>query len=261
MKKIASILLILFSFALLSAQNVEQYQYKHGKPVSKGIDYYVKKNVDNFVNEYQAFIKDTLYNYYISTADFRDYADYDSLELGRFYIPDEIVINNEEEYYDYDIKYLSRFKRRIINEYNIFVKGVAMHELTHDYFYQIILEMRMDTTVHVDIAYNNFRIYPNEESRFTSEFIEEGVCNYVMIKMQESVPYEKYILTDINDIINKKKIYNVKYQYSYFYLQNFLDNTIQQYGRIKEGIEILLANKPPTYEELLTPNLFFNRLH
>ncbi len=68
MKKKVSILLILFSFALLSAQNDEQYQYKHCRPTSKGIYYYVKTNIENFIKEYQAYIEDTLYNYNIGTA-------------------------------------------------------------------------------------------------------------------------------------------------------------------------------------------------
>lgn len=261
MKKIFLILLFLLPFGLLSLQKEEPALYKHGKPTSRGIDYYIKTNKENFVKEYQTFIKDTLYNYYVSADNFNTFPDNDSLELGRFYIPDEIIINNEEKYCDYEIKFVSKFKKRILTEYDMFVKGVVMHELTHDYFYQIILEMRMDTTMHVNTAYNNFRMFPSRESGFASEFIEEGICNYVAVKMQEKVQYTIYDLTNINDITNKENMFNIKYRYSEEYVKDFLDLTTKQYGRVKEGIKILLANKPPTYEEMLNPNLFFNRLH
>jgi hypothetical protein len=263
MKKTVLILFILISFALLSAQNDEQYQYNHGRPTSRGIDYYVKTNTENFIKEYQAFIEDTLYNYNIGTVDFRtykDYVDYNPLELGFFSIPDEIEINNQEKYCDYDIKFVNKHKKRNLDENDVFVKGTVMHELTHDYFYQIKKEMQMHD-IHYDIAYSNIIYYPNTEIEFGAKFIEEGICTYVQEKMQESVPLTPYKPNNVNDITNKDNLYFVVYKYSYFYLQDYLDKATKHFGGIKEGIINLLANKPPTYKELLNPNIFFNRLH
>ena len=125
--------LIIILLLFLSPQQKE-LEYKAGKPTSKGIDNYTKQNESVFVGKYQKFIKDTLYNYYISTEDFTKFADYDSIELGRFYIPDEIIITNETKYKDYQLGLLTKFKKKLLNESDQFVEGVVMHELTHDYF-------------------------------------------------------------------------------------------------------------------------------
>ena len=62
------------------------------------------------------------------------------------------------------------------------------------------------------------------------------------------------------DLLNKKNVFDVKYKYSSQYLKDFLDITTKQYGSIKIGIEMLLENNPPTYLEIINPNMFFYRL-
>ena len=52
-----------------------------------------------------------------------------------------------------------------------------------------------------------------------------------------------------------RKTYKVFYKYSSYSLTKFLDNK-----DLKEGVKILLHNRPPTTEEILNPELFFARL-
>jgi hypothetical protein len=243
---------ILILLLLLFSSYIQEYPLnKKGKPTSNGINYYIKINEQNFINEYQKFINDTIYDIYIYTENLRNYSDYDSLELGRFYLPNEIIITNEEKFIGYE---LSKTKRRL-NETNQFVKATLFHELTHVYYYQIILEMHMKN-LFVSPEYNNLRMFPKSEMGFGSEFIEEGVCEYLIQKIGEIVPYKNiFIPKNIEELLDKKNRYDVKYKYASYFLKDFLDLT-----GLKKGIEILLRNKPPTYEEILNSNLFFNRL-
>jgi hypothetical protein len=250
------IVIILFLFLLQQ----KELSYHSGKPTSKGVDEYIKTNESAFVKEYQIFVKDTLYNYYIHTQNFTEFADYDSIELGRFYIPDEIIITNETKYKDYSIDHFSKFKRKFLNENDQFVKAVVMHELTHDYFYQIILEMRMQNK-YISPEYNNIILLPNNENSYGTNFIEEGVCEYVPIKMGEKLLYDNVEIPDnISQLLDNTNIFKFKYKYSSEYVKNYLDSTTIKYGTLKSGIQILLSNKPPTYKEIMNPNLYFNRL-
>ena len=45
----------------------------------------------------------------------------------------------------------------------------------------------------------------------------------------------------------------------YCYSVVFLDEFLDKYG-IHKGIEILIGNRPPSYEEIINPKLFFNRI-
>ena len=252
---------ILLSLLILSPQKANEYPYKNGVPTSKGIEYYIKINEQKIVNQYQAFVKDTLYDYYISTDDLSLYMDYDSLESGRFYIPNEVIITNELKYTDYELEFVSKMKRKTLIENNQFVKAVLIHELTHVYFYQVMDEMKIKE-MNVSPEYNyGIRLYPNFESKFGSEFIEEGICEYAVQKMNESVPYLNIYKPQTKDeLYSTYNTVNVKYKYSSWYVKDFLDQMIRDYGSIKIGIMIILSNKPPTYEEILNPNLYFNRL-
>lgn len=105
----------------------------------------------------------------------------------------------------------------------------------------------------VNPFYCNVRLIPNPELIYGAQFIEEGVCEYVIHKKGECVEYSEFFIpskiTDLDDS------FDIKYKYSYFFIRDFLNIT-----GVKEGILILLRNKPPSYEEILYPNLFFNRL-
>ena len=129
------------------------YPYENGRPTSKGINLYIKDNEGNLIEDYQIFIKDTLDYVEISTDDLTDYIDYDSLELGRFYIPNEIVISNQTKFIGYELREFGKFKKEH-TESNKFVRSAVIHELTHSWFNQIIKEMRYEK-IHISPDYTN----------------------------------------------------------------------------------------------------------
>jgi hypothetical protein len=148
---------------------------------------------------------------------------------------------------------LSKYKRRTLIEANNFVKAVLFHELTHCYFSQVIREMRM-YEMHVSLEYNDFSLIPRNS--FGSKFIEEGVSEYVIIKMGEEVVSDKgYIPESIEEISNKENEFTILYKYSAQYLKPFIDDL-----GIKKAIQVLAGNSPPTLEEILFPARFYSRL-
>ena len=249
MKTIAFILL------LIPLNLFSDYPLKFGIPTSKGIEKYVNEKKDSLIVEYENFIKDTLFDIWIYTDDLTDYVDFDSLELGRYY-PEEIIISTAELFIAYELADLSKFRKTWISESNKFVKSTIFHELTHDYFNQIIKEMRYIDSVHVSLEYVNFRFIIIAHTIFSADFIEEGICEYMVENMEEIIPPKKpFIPKTKEDLVDINNSYKVNYKYSSYYLKEFLDTT-----GFKKGVKILLYNSPPSYEEILKPNLFFNRL-
>jgi len=108
----------------------------------------------------------------------------------------------------------------------------------------------------VDRAYQSFfRIYSNREDP-GSRFIEEGICEFVTLKMKETITRRRpYIPKKPSDLTLPENVYKVFYKYSAYSLTDFLDTK-----GLKRGVKILLHNRPPTTEEILEPELFFARL-
>lgn len=228
---------------------------KNGKPTSKGIEQYIEEQADSIVKEYQEFVGDTLYDIWIYADNLTFYDVHDSLELGRYY-PNEIYVSTTEMFMAYELADLSKAQKAAINESNKFVKATVIHELTHDYLYQIGLEMRILDSLSIDRSYQTNLWIIHSHETFGSEFIQEGICEYVTEKMGEViVPRHPYIPKTIEDLTNKDHRYLVKYKYAAYYLKSFLDTT-----GLKKGIKILLYNPPPSFEEILNPDLFFYRL-
>ena len=231
------------------------YPLKNGKPTSKGIKQYVEEQSDPIIREYQEFVGDTLYNIWIYTKDLTDFGGYDSLELGR-YFPHEIYISTAESFEAYELADLSPERRGTMGETNKFVKGALIHELTHEYVNQIGIEMRSIHQISVHRSYQIDLWIVRSYEMFGSTFIEEGLCEYMTEKMGELIPpKDPFIPKTIEDLIHKDNRYLVNYKYASFYLKTFLDTT-----GFKEGVKILLHNPPPTFEEALNPDLFFDRL-
>ncbi len=243
---------ILFVLIILVFQK-NPYYNEQGRPSSFGIEKFINENHDNLIAEYEYKI-DSLYDVYIYTDDLGEFED--SHELGIFYIPDEILITNKEKFIEYEFKNLSMFKQKNSHYNERTVKAVIFHELTHVYFHQMV-KSRINNNLFVSPEYKNFRIYPNTELSFGAEFIEEGICEYTVFYLEETHKNYNYIKPDNKeDLLDPKNNVNILYQYSISVLSNFLDE-----NGIKKGIEILITNKPPSYEEILNPELFFNRLN
>lgn len=242
-------ILILLLFSLYPQK--DPFYNKEGKPSSYGIYTYVKKNELDIIKEYEYRV-DTLYDVFITTEDLSKTSNGD---LGEFYLPDYIIITNEEKYIAYEFKQLSKFKQKIVSYTERTVKAVIFHELTHAYFNQILFIMR-NNNMYVSPEYGAFRIFPNPGSRFSSTFIEEGICEYMIYYLEESSPLKNIPIPDnMTDLLDEGNKVNNLYCYSVIFLKDFLDK-----NGIRKGIEILIGNKPPTYEEILKPELFYNRL-
>ena len=215
----------------------------------------MEDNGESLILEYQKFIGDTLYDIWVYAEDLTQYDVHDSLEMGRYY-PNEIFISTAELFLAYELADLSLDQKDKIVESNKFVKSTVMHELTHDYFNQISVEMRIIDSIQVNKAYQTNLWIIRSHENFGSTFIEEGVCEYVVEKMGEIIPPKiPYIPTSMEDLTNRDNSYRVSYKYSSYYLKNFLDSL-----GFKKGVKVLLYNPPPTLEEILKPELFYGRL-
>lgn len=242
---------ILFLFLSFNPQKDPNYN-KQGKPSTYGINAYIENNQLDIIKEYEYRV-DSLYDVYIYAENLNESNDEE--DLGQFYLPDYIIVTNEEKFVAYEFKDLSKFKQRTIMYNERTVKAVIFHELTHAYFNQVLITMK-NNNQYTSPEYGILRMFPNPSTQFGSTFIEEGICEYVIYYLNESNPIKNIPIPDnTTDLLaNANKINNL-YYYSVIFLQDFLD----KYG-IRKGIEILVSNKPPSYEEILDPKQFFNRI-
>jgi hypothetical protein len=260
LKRTVPILLLFFLF--ISPQKIEEYPLKKGKPTSRGIDYYVNTNKYIIQKELETYLKDSIFLFVeMRTDNISDYTDYDSLDVAYHFTytdgSDEIIIDNRERYVAYDINKLSKLKKLNLNTYNQFVKTAIIHELMHTYFLQqVIIAKYAGLEVYKEYDYREtarIRIFPNAEEQYGAEFLEEGICQYVVEQMKQQIPHRTSKPETVDDIMGNNEI---KYGYSVDYLKEFLD-----YFGVGKGIGILILNKPPTYQEILNPHLFFNRIN
>lgn len=235
---------------------------------SSDVDNYVKVNELQFVKDYQVLIKDSIYNdIFIKTADFKKlfgkkYSEnkntlaFNAIDFNSC----EITVNNEERYAGYD--YLSIKNKEWYGEQDYFLRATVMHEISHYYFYQCALELEKIKNVEVNQYYRlSLFQYPNAELSYGAKFIEEGICEYLKYywKLSPAISND-YQPKNINDIVTNGNKYEILYGYSSQFVKDFIDCSIKQYGRPKNAIEILLHNKPPSYEEILKPEKFYGRL-
>lgn len=240
---------------ILLFQPAEEYPLKNGRPTSKGIEQYIEEMSDSLVYEYQQFIGDTIYNIWIYAEDLEEYDLADSIELGRYY-PNEIYITTEELFIAYELDDLKRVTRASIDQSNRFVKSTVFHELTHEYIHQISQEMQFVEGIGVHRAYQTYIWFLRTYETFGSEFIEEGICEYVTTKMGEVIPPRRIpVPRNVEELTSRENRYWITYKYAAEYVKELLDIT-----GLKEGIRILLYNPPPNFEEILEPELFFSRL-
>jgi hypothetical protein len=167
-------------------------------------------------------------------------------------------VNNEEKFSGYSYKSANQ---SLFDEYDYFLKATVFHEIMHYYFYQCILEMEKIRNIDVDNYYNGILTIPNPEQIYGSKFIEEGICEYFVQRIGESPIMKNYYKPKFkSDFMVKTKMFDIQYAYSSIFLKDFLDASIENSGRLKFGIFALLRNPPPTYEEILNPDKYFNRL-
>jgi len=257
-------ILLLIFFLFTSYQIKEEYPLnKRGEPSKYGVQYYITKNQDKIISEFQKFVNDTLYDVYITVDNLSNYMENEDA-LGLCISSSgssEIIITNEEKYIAYEVSLLKKSSTRKIISANNFVKGTLIHELGHLYFNQVIREMSFIDTItfapRVRSEYTSkFFIVP--KNTFGSKFIEEGIAEYSLSKMKEEIIDEaeiSYFPESSAEIMDKENKYKVFYRYSCSYLTPFID-----YFGLKKAIKILVSNPPPNYDEILDPRRFFSRL-
>jgi hypothetical protein len=252
MKRIILVLILFLNASFFHQE--EKLFNKKGEPSKYGISYYVKQNESDFISQFEKIVNDTLYDVYITVDDLSRYGvdsdvlGYCSSTLGF----SEIIITNEEKYVAYEAADMSAINKQTFTYANNFVKGTVFHELTHKYFNQVIVQMRMNN-VSVSSEYCNLSMIPRNS--FGAVFIEEGVCEYVAVKIGEVIFGEGFIPKSVKDITDKKNKFYINYVYSAEYVKSFLDC----YG-LKKGIQILVGMKPPTYDEMLYPVKFYSKI-
>jgi hypothetical protein len=261
MQKIVSILLIIINSHFAFSQSKKQYPYYNNIPTKNGIQQYIDRNKSNILNLVENFIGDSIRSYHIKTDNLSEYMDYDSLEAGRFYPEDEIIITNELKYYDYELGLVPKWKQKEFNSNTKFVKGVLIHEFTHVYIYQFIYDC-LENNIPIFHDYINFNMFPGIRTYYSSEFIEEGICEYMVMKLREGIfrdyKFEcnsKATESDIREFLLVQNTYGIKYQYSRAFVERIFEN-----NSFKKALLIIFTCRPPSYEELLCPDLYYQRL-
>lgn len=217
------------------------------------VEKYVLEYAGEIKSEYSKFLNDTIYEFHFDVDNLNDNPNYSNQELGMYsHISRTATINSHGEY-------VSLEKERCPKDYkkstNAFVKGVMIHEISHNYFSDLVTKLTKEgANVREEyLPQNGFSIY---ESTYGSDFVEEGVCEYIANKMGEIVVLENsYKPKNLEDLLKNKDTYEMKYVYSAKFLEKFLDS----YG-IMQGIRILVTNPSPTDEEIVNPGDFFKRL-
>ena len=249
MRLIAILLLVILPLSV-----IQQDEYKWGRPTSKGVDNYIERNWLEFIDDYQDFVDDTLFfEPFISTDDLSDYVNYTRGDMGYYERPDNIIISNEPRYIDYELSRLSEYEKNRYREATQFVRGVVMHELTHCYTYQIMMMAQYDKKLEYEWR-QGLRMIPVDD--YATEFLEEGICEYVVELMDEMIVSGEKIVINKQDLgAGNKNSQRVKYGYS----RQYVKPLIQEYG-LKPAIMLMITNKPPTQEEILKPSLYYDRL-
>lgn len=246
----------------LQQKQKQKLQRFDGSPTTMGIDTYIKLNEANFIRQYQDSIRDTIYNdIYFKTMNFKKYfkEKYNPQVLAFNVVYEntgcEITVNDEEKYSDFD--YASLKYKNSYNENQYFLKATVFHEITHYYFYQCIVEMQRVRHLEVSSYYQGILQFPNQELIYGAKFIEEGICEYVVHKYGFAPEIRgDYTPKSKAEIIEKDDKYDIVYGYSSQYLKEFLD----EFNRLKDGLIIILSDRPPNYQEILQPSLYFQRL-
>lgn len=262
MKKAFFIVMVLITTSVVKGQNKKQYPYADNIPTRSGIQHYIDQNQKSILGSVENFIGDSIRSYSIRVDDLSEYLDPDSLEAGRFYPEDEIIISNEGKFYDYELSFVPKWKQKEFNYNTRFVKSVLIHEFIHLYIYQFIYDC-LDKHIPINSEYINFNLVPRIGSYYSSELIEEGICEYVVMKLREGI-FNEFNLEcqgfsgegDLSKLMHSQNINTVKYQYSRLIVERIFEN-----NSFRESLQVIFTAKPPTYEELLCPEKYYNRLN
>jgi len=125
-----------------------------------------------------------------------------------------------------------------------------MHEIGHMYWQQVLRSMGRNAVLPEFLQ--TLRVFPYS---YGAEFLEEGLCEYIPYTMQEILSVDDYKPRSTEDIINNRNTYSIKYRYA----RLFVTPVIQKYG-LRKAIEIMVCCAPPSIEEILYPEKYYQRL-
>lgn len=247
---------LLSSFSISCNNNISSLSsslpLKNGFPTKEGIEAYVRDSSDRTIEDFEKFFGVEINDFYMYTDNMKEYYLEDSAysELGNY---DEMnrcaVITSEDKYLGYNLRDTKKWKLGDIELSNKFVRGVMIHEISHRYISQVINEMKTCNS-HVSKEYSSIIHKTNG-----TKFIVEGINEYCSNKMGEVFVRRNYIPQTLEDISEKNNCYLVYYHYSSQTIAKFLDEK-----GLRKGIELLVSNSPPTFEEILKPQKFFARI-
>ena len=247
--------LIFISILVALFQLPGDFPLKKGKPTGKGVGMYVEQKAPSVLAEFQNYVKDTLYDVWFYSSDEKDVMDPDQNELGRHY-PNEIYIAEAGEFVAYELADLTARQQKSYRECNRFVKTVMLHELCHEYVYQLSVEMEALLRLPVDRAYRTGVWIVVSHETYGSSFVHEGLSEYLCGAMGELIsPAEQAAPASVAELLDRDRQYEMKYKYGAAFLKPFLDTI-----GFKKGVQVLLHNPPPSHEEILEPGRFFSRL-
>jgi hypothetical protein len=242
----------------------KRYKYQHfdGVPTKAGIDRYVNsaENQKNFIKEYKKIINDSIYNDIFfrteTPAKKTGVLAYNTLSLNS---DCEIVVYDLEKFraFEYDTTKYNNY-----NDEDYFLKATIFHEISHYYFYQTILEMQRIRHIHVNEYYTQgIMTIPNRELMYGSKFIEEGFCEYIIQRFNYCPEFINVRIPVYKSELEDKKLeFEFQYVFASKCLWNYFDKSIALSGGVKEGLMLILNNRPPNYNEILKPGQYFDRL-
>ena len=264
LKTLLIFIICLYAVNVLLADNEypqQKLEYSNGRPTTMGIYWYINDNQNQrkFILEYQKIIKDSIYNdiYYKTETPKKKTVilAYNNIGINSC----EIIVYNQENYraFEYDTTKIGEYY-----DNDDFLKAIVMHEISHYYFYQVIMEMQKIKHYKIDEYYTaDLYVFPNQELQYGSKFIEEGFCEYVIQRFNLTPEFVNVRIPQYKkDFEDQSANFDIQYIYSSKYLWNFLDMSIGLTGSVKEGLMIILNNRPPNYQEMLKPAMYFDRL-
>lgn len=250
MNKLKNLFLI-GTFSLFSYLGYSQDYFlnNEGKPSRKGIEYYLKNEFQNIKQDFKKTFKVELdstdiYLDSLAAPNGKNLLN----ELGN-YVDGIIAIDENENFFAYSNNNLPKSLEGKIIECDAFLRGTIIHELAHQF---------IDEFKYYSISDNELVVSLNrKKENFVETFVEEGVAQYCAKKMNEIIYSKKPKIPKTKEELltkDKEKEYEIKYKYSLYFIE-----PIFKKHSFEEGVKLLLE-EPPTIEEILDRNLYYEHV-
>lgn len=250
---------VLASSLGLSAQE-KLYPISFGRPTAEGIEDYVYDHADS-VNIW--FCKTLGVNslefdiYPEQIPEYEKNSPPDFFEAGMYYYQWSLAVIDVRALFNaYSMRDV-RLTWGLTPLQQISVRGAMLHEKGHHHIHYISDSLYLAKQPS-PYYYNRWRAQKSDS--IESQIIQEGICKYVEWKTGELViPNRRrrsyYQPKKLEDFTDSGSFHYLKYEFGFHFVRDFLDSV-----GFKGGLDILLTNPPPTREEFLQPELFYQRI-